>query len=95
MTEQMLRLPDNLRITHTADGAVVLDVTRGRIFRFNATGSLIFRMLQCGLGEKDIVSALVRQFAADMLTAESDTAEFLAALERHSLMQPGSDRNRR
>jgi hypothetical protein len=81
-------LSDNLRTTYSADGAVVLDIARGRIFRFNPTGSRILRMIETGQGKSEIVSMLIREFSADPMAAESDTAEFLVALERHSLVQP-------
>lgn len=83
----MLKLSDNLRTSYTADGAVVLDVAQGRIFRFNSTGSHILRMIESGQEEEEIVSALIREFSADALTAATDTGEFLAALHSHCLIE--------
>jgi Coenzyme PQQ synthesis protein D (PqqD) len=84
----MPKLSRNLRTTYTADGAVVLDVARGRIFRFNPIGSQILSMLERGLEKGEIVSTLIREFSADALTAESDTGEFLTTLISHSLVEP-------
>jgi hypothetical protein len=83
----MLRLSDSARSTHTADGAVVLDVKRGRMFRFNATGSRILQLVQSGADENEIVQKLVREFSADPATAETDTETFIASLRKHALIE--------
>lgn len=83
----MPKLSDNLRTTYTADGAVVLDIARGRIFRFNLTGSRILQMIESSRVQEEITSMLVRQFSADAMVAESDTGEFLANLKTHSLLE--------
>ena len=83
----MPRLSPDLRTTYTADGAVVLDIVRGRIFRFNPTGSRILQMLESGRTQEEITSMLVGEFSADVVAAESDTGEFLANLESYSLIE--------
>ena len=83
----MLRLSDSARSTHTADGAVVLDVKHGRIFRFNRTGSRILELLRSGMEEKDIPGLLVREFSADPATAETDADAFIALLRQHALIE--------
>lgn len=86
----MLRLADSVRSMHTLDGAVVLDVKRGRMFRFNSTGSRILQLLSSGTEEPDIAGMLVREFSADPATAESDTRSFLGSLRRHALVETHS-----
>lgn len=83
----MPNLSDNLRTTYTADGAVVLDIAQGRIFRFNPTGSRILQMIESGRAQEEITSMLVREFSADAGVAELDTGEFLANLKSHSLLE--------
>ena len=83
----MLRLSDSARSTHTADGAVVLDVKYGRMFRFNPTGSRIWQLLRSGVEEKNIPGLLVREFSADPTTAAADTEAFIASLRRHELIE--------
>jgi Coenzyme PQQ synthesis protein D (PqqD) len=83
----MLKLSDGIRSTDTADGAVLLDVRRGRIFTFNRTGSRILSLLRSGVDEREISDILVREFAADSEAANVDTAEFLALLRQHALIE--------
>jgi hypothetical protein len=83
----MLRLADSVRKTHTPDGAVVLDVKHGRMFRFNSTGSRILQLLSSGTEEQEIAAMLVREFSADPVTAESDASTFLASLQRYALVE--------
>jgi hypothetical protein len=84
----MLLLSPNVRSTHTADGAVLLDIQQGRIFSFNPTGSRILQMLRSGAEKEDIALMLVREFSADPETAETDTGEFLDMLRQNSLVEP-------
>jgi hypothetical protein len=84
----MPRLSDNVRTTHTGDGAVVLDISRGRMFTFNRTGSRILQLLNTGVEETEIALTLVREFSADPRTAKTDTDEFLALLQQHELVEP-------
>jgi|HubBroStandDraft_4_1064222.scaffolds.fasta_scaffold59927_3 hypothetical protein len=88
----MVRLSDSVRSTHSADGAVILDVKRGRIFRFNPTGSRILQLLRSGAEEHEIVGMLVEEFSADPATAESDTNAFLTALRQNALIEPRQQR---
>jgi hypothetical protein len=82
----MLLLSPDARSTHTADGAVVLDIRQGHMYTFNSTGSSILRMLEAGVEEKEIAPMLVREFSADPETAEADTGEFLDLLRQHALL---------
>jgi hypothetical protein len=88
----MLRLSDGVRSTYSGDGAVILDVKRGQIFRFNLTGSRILQLLRSGAEESEIACMLVREFSADPATAESDTNAFLAALRQNALIEPRPQR---
>jgi len=88
----MLRLSDSVRSTHSADGAVVLDVNRGRMFRFNQTASRILQLLRLGAERPEIVQMLVEEFSADPETAESDTNAFVMALQQNALLQPQAQR---
>jgi hypothetical protein len=83
----MLRLSSNVRSTHSADGAVVLDIRHGRMFRLNPTGSRILELLSSGANEKAIVCSLVEEFSADLATAEADTAAFIATLRENALLE--------
>ncbi len=84
----MPRFSDSVRTTHTGDGAVVLDINRGRMFIFNSTGSRILQLLSTGVEEKEIALTLVRDFSVDRRIAEADVSEFLTLLRQHALVQP-------
>lgn len=88
----MVRLSDSVRSTHSADGAVVLDVQRGRMFRFNSTGSRILQLLRLGAEEQEVARMLVEEFSADPATAESDANAFFAALRQNELLEPRSQK---
>ena len=83
----MPRLSDNLRTTYTADGAVVLDIVRGRIFTFNQTGSRILQLVGSGMNSREISLTLVREFSAEPENADADTVEFLGLLHQHALLE--------
>ena len=84
----MTRFPQHVRSTHTADGAVILDVGRGRIFSLNQTGSRIFQLLESGCEEDAIVRHIVHEFGAVEETAENDVREFFGLLRRNQLLLP-------
>lgn len=88
----MLRLSDNVRSTHSADGAVVLDVNRGRMFGFNQTASRILQLLRSGTEQPEIAHVLVEEFSVDPATAESDSNAFLMALRENALLELQSER---
>ena len=88
----MVQLSDSVRSTHSTDGAVILDVRRGQIFRLNLTGSRILQLLRSGAEEAEIVRTLAREFSVDPATAESDTDAFLTELRENSLLEPPSPR---
>jgi hypothetical protein len=90
--EAMVRFSDGVRSTHSVDGAVILDVKRGQIFRLNLTGSRILQLLRSGAEEPEIACMLVREFSADPATAESDTNVFLTALRQNALIEPQSQK---
>jgi hypothetical protein len=83
----MLRLYDGIHSADTADGVVLLDVRHGRMFTFNRTGSRVLRMLRSGADAEEISLMLIREFSADIERANADTAEFLALLHQHALIE--------
>ena len=81
------------RSVHTADGGVVLDVHRGRMFSLNTAGSLIFQLLEQGVSEDRIVEELARQFSISSDRAKSDFVDFRTSLEGLALL-PCSESSR-
>jgi hypothetical protein len=83
---------ERVRSIHTADGGIVLDIRRGKIFSLNATGSVIFELLQQGLAEDRIVEELVKRFGVLAETARTDVADFCRSLRERALLATSSDR---
>ena len=83
----MLRLTDHVRTARTADGALLLDIERGRIFALNPTASRIVELLKPGADEKQIAQQLVRECAIDLKTAQTDAVEFLTLLRQQALVE--------
>jgi hypothetical protein len=84
-----VRVPENVRSTHSQDGAIVLDIRHGQMFRLNLVGSRMLELLKQGLSEGQIADEIGRQFAVSRDTVEADLKEFLSHLERHRLLERG------
>ena len=50
------------------------------MLRLNGTGTALWKMLENGAEESELVQMLVKEFGADEAAAKADTAEFLEKL---------------
>ena len=82
-----MKLSEQIRSTHDQDGAVLLDIRQGLMFRLNPVGSRILELLKLGYPESRITDEISRDFGADRETVKSDLGEFLAHLETHGLLE--------
>jgi len=82
----VLKLSGQVRSTHNQDGAVVLDIRQGQMFRLNLVGSRMVELLKQGYSEAQIAEQVSRQFNAPREIVENDLREFLAHLERNHLL---------
>ena len=82
----MYRLSEEVRSTHSQDGAIVLDIHRGQMFCLNFVGSRIFELLKQGSAEPVIVDDISREFGIARDIAAADVREFILTLECHSLV---------
>lgn len=82
----MYRVSATVRSTHNQDGAIVLDIERGRVLRLNVTASLIFERLQQGQAQSQIVDGIVQQFGMSREIVRADVTEFLKLLEQQGLV---------
>ena len=82
----MYRLSETVRSTHDQDGAIVLDIKRGRMLRLNVTASLIFERLRQGQGQSQIVEGVAQQFGISREIVRADVTEFLKLLEQQGLV---------
>ena len=78
----MYAVPQNLRVTKTNDGALVLAIETGKVLRLNPTGLFIFERLQIGASETEIIDTLTEQFGILRQVAGQDTREFLKHLQQ-------------
>jgi Coenzyme PQQ synthesis protein D (PqqD) len=82
----MPAIPERIRSTQTADGGVVLDINKGRMFSLNSSGSIIFQLLKDGLPEDKIVEELVQRFGISAVLARKDLDEFRESLAKLALL---------
>ena len=86
--QNVFRVPEHVRTTHGADGATVLDILHGQMFRLNFVGSRILELLKQGLAEPAIAEQLAREFEIGHAMAEADVSGFVEMLEEHHLLIP-------
>jgi hypothetical protein len=83
----MFRLSEQVRSTHNQDGAVVLDILHGQMFRLNLVGSRMLELLKRGHTENEIAEQISKEFSVGREVVSLDLREFLAHLERHHLLE--------
>jgi hypothetical protein len=75
-----------VRTTHGQDGAVVLDIQRGRVLRLNATASFILEHLQRGEPELQIIEEFCEYFCISREVGQPDIDECLISMEQVGLV---------
>lgn len=81
-----LRIPEHVRLCHSPDGAAVLDILHGQMFRLNFVGSRILELIEQNSAEPEIAEQLAHEFGIDRAFVEADVHEFLKALGKHNLL---------
>ena len=81
-----MKLMEHVRSTHSRDGAVVLDILHGQMFRLNLVGSRMLELLTQGHTENEIIEQVSQEFSVGREIAASDFKEFLAHLEKYHLL---------
>lgn len=83
------RLLESVRSTHSQDGAIVLDVRKGLIYKLNLVGSRVLELLKCKseLLEASITDQISNEFGISPEVAAQDLQEFLRILVRHQLVE--------
>jgi len=82
-----MKLSEHVRSTHNQDGAVVLDILHGQMFRLNVVGSRMLELLKQGMAEAQIADAISRDSGAPREIVATDLREFLNHLERNHLLE--------
>jgi hypothetical protein len=81
-----MKLSEHVRSTHSQDGAVVLDIVHGQMFRLNLIGSRLLELLKQGHTEPQIAEQLSQEFDVDPVSIAIDVREFLEQLRQHHLL---------
>jgi hypothetical protein len=81
------RISTSLRSTHGLDGAVVLDVGRGRMFSLNPVASRMLELMKADASESEIVEVIAREFKASSEGVENDLRDFMEKLLEHNLIE--------
>jgi Coenzyme PQQ synthesis protein D (PqqD) len=84
-----VKLSAQVRSTHNQDGAVVLDILHGQMYRMNLVGSRMLELLKQGYTEARIEEEVSIEFGVSREIVETDLREFLAHLEKHHLLELG------
>jgi hypothetical protein len=83
----MLRVPDDVRSTHSQDGAIVLNIQHGQMFSLNIVGSKILDLLKRGYAEPHIAEEISREFGVSRDITDADVREFIRMLTEHHLLE--------
>jgi hypothetical protein len=85
-----MKLLTQVRAAYSRDGAVLLDVHDGQMYRLNVVGSRMLELLNAGSTEIQIADELSLEFGVARETVAKDLQEFFARLQEHSLLEPGT-----
>ena len=75
-----------LRAIVNADGAVILDTSRGTISTLNQPGAYVWQALWRGEGLKAIASSVAGETGQPLDIVEHDIRDFIEALRKHDLL---------
>ncbi len=84
----MTQLADSIRRVSSADGAIVMDLRRGTMFRVNPLGVRILDLLDSGQSPAQIAVQLSAEFGVALDRVEADIAEFFSSLEAYGVLEP-------
>ena len=83
----MFKVSSAIRSTSTADGALLLDIHRGRILGLNRTGSRVFQMLEGGVDQNQIAGEISDEFGVDAGQVRNDVLDFIRTLQEHNVLE--------
>ncbi len=81
-----MRLSDDLRTATNADGGVILDLRRGKMFRLNPTAAAILELLGRGYTEQRIAAEMEGLCGVEAQLALRDVQAFLSSLAANGLL---------
>lgn len=83
----MFKVSGAIRSTCTEDGAVLLDIHRGRILGLNRTGSRVLQMLEGGVDQNQIAREISEEFGVDAGQVRNDVLDFIRILQEHNVLE--------
>lgn len=90
----MYTISAGVRSTSNEDGGTVLDINRGKIFRLNRIGALIFEQLRQPRTRTQIVNEIGQNFKISPEMIEADVIAFLESLQRRGLIHDLAEASR-
>ena len=87
-----MKIKDNFILRKISDAFVVVPigdavVDFSGLINLNETGAFLFKMLQDGAEEKDLVNALLKEYDVDENTAKEDVKKFIDKLKDADLVE--------
>lgn len=77
----MTRFSDTIRRISSADGAIVLDLGRGAMFRLNPMGSKILDLLEQGVSPAKVAEQLTAECDVPIEVVQNDLRDFMQSLQ--------------
>jgi len=77
---------NNVRRASSADGAIVLHLGRGTMFRLNPIGSKILDLLEQGVSPARVAEQLSEQFDVPIEVVQNDLRHFMQSLQIHGVI---------
>ncbi|WP_409181206.1 lasso peptide biosynthesis PqqD family chaperone [Amycolatopsis sp. VS8301801F10] len=83
-----MRLPPEVTAAGTPDGTVLLDLTSGRYWQLNSTGSAVLQGLLDGSDPEVVAAELAARHGIDEAVAQKDVAAVVDHLRSAGLVTP-------
>ncbi|HEX8692968.1 MAG TPA: PqqD family protein [Longimicrobium sp.] len=79
-------IPGHVRSVIDPDGAVVLDLRKGKYYSLNGVGTAIWQQLEAGRTLAEIAAHLCERYGAPGDEVRRDVADFVDTLQRRALV---------
>ncbi len=89
------KLSKQVRSTHSQDGAVVLDIRHGQMFRLNPVASRMLELMKQDFSDAQIADEISLQCGVSRAMVESDLRELIEHLAKHRLLESEHPESRR
>lgn len=80
------RVPTEVCTVIDTDGAVLLDLRKGKYFSLNGVGALIWQEIAAGSAPAEVATRLSNRFGVSAADVRRDVDEFITRLQRERLL---------